>query len=782
MTKQSHQMLNGDPFPHAERACRAVHGEEVPFTVKLLHRDPIRHEIKRVTFEFGTLQELRIKFPAWREDGLEPLLMLGNTDGRGMAKSSVLGARAVAVDFDRGVDADMWDISPIKPTFVVRTSPGRYHFVWVLEQCIDVDEAEQFVLSMAHRFDGDPAFGNVTQAIRLPGFLNGKRGNEVRFAVAPDQDRCYEKAFLYDACDIQLVTHHLRRVQPSFDSRLQLQKTDVSADHLFEDLRSALAHIPATDYDVWFKVLAALHSLGESGLDFAHDWSASCQEKYDRDVLNRKWRSLDRAGTVASVRSIFAMASDHGWKNPGRRPTTDGLIGEPISERALGSMIADRMRQEFAAVPAKPGGKLEYVLLRWNGELYEQLELVACRDAVEKHFRMVIADLQGSSGLSKREFIRFVATKAGSNRQLDVLADHVMERLYEASTGNNDVTGYPYFPVANGVLNLLSRQMVPRKYRPLARMRAGASFDPNADAPRFRQALEEIFNGNKDLIAYVLRVLGYCLLGKPKEHLFVVFHGPKGRNGKSVLVDVLSQIMGDYAQTLSTSFIMVKSHVNDNATPSLAKLVHRRLAIVPEPNKRHQLDSGFIKQLTGGDQVAARALYGNEIRFEPEFVLLMVTNVIPELREDDHALWRRMRIVPFDRSFSDEEIDPDLKQKLLGEREGILNLLLDGLHDYLTAGLQPPAIVRRAGSVQREAIDPFQQWAKDRVQIVGKQMETRQKDLLTDYQNWAPENASYRKLTQNEFREKLSELAAREQIDRISRGNIVIYAGLQLRE
>ncbi|MES2010547.1 MAG: hypothetical protein V4468_16865 [Pseudomonadota bacterium] len=203
---------------------------------------------------------------------------------------------------------------------------------------------------------------------------------------------------------------------------------------------------------------------------------------------------------------------------------------------------------------------------------------------------------------------------------------------------------------------------------------------------------------------------------------------------------------------------------------------------MPEPNKRHQLDSGFIKQMTGGDQMAARALYGDEKNFEPQFVLLMVTNVIPKLEDDDNALWRRLHIVPFDRSFSEDEVDPDLKEKLLAERSGILNLLLDGVRGYLTDGLSAPERVRRTSAKQRATIDPFKQWCEERILFAEKRVETSQKELLVDFQRWGVDNAQFRKLTQNEFRERLAALSDHQPIERIERGNIVVYAGIQLKE
>jgi P4 family phage/plasmid primase-like protien len=317
-----------------------------------------------------------------------------------------------------------------------------------------------------------------------------------------------------------------------------------------------------------------------------------------------------------------------------------------------------------------------------------------------------------------------------------------------------DATTFPYFSVGNGTLNLISQQLLPANLRPLTSMRSAVVYDPYAEAPLFLKTLSDIFEADHGMISYVLRLFGYILLGKPNKHVFLVFFGPTGRNGKSLLVEVMRAILGEFACTLPTTMIMTKSHVNDGATPTLARLVHKRLVIVSEPNRKHQLDSGFIKQLTGGEHVTARALYGADIEYQPEFVPLMVTNVMPEVREDDDALWRRMQIVTFSRTFSDDEIDPDLKDKLLREKSGILNVLLTGVREYLKFGLAPPGKVTSAGQIQRKLVDPIEEWF-DECAVTQASARTPLKLLWASYESWHKSNPRARLLSKKEFSGKL---------------------------
>jgi putative DNA primase/helicase len=364
----------------------------------------------------------------------------------------------------------------------------------------------------------------------------------------------------------------------------------------------------------------------------------------------------------------------------------------------------------------------------------------------------------------------------GNNRALDNLSEHVMEFLLDGSE-QRDATCYPYFAVANGMLNLISQTLLPHSLRPLTHLRSAVEYAPGTDAPLFLKTLDEIFEGDEEMIGYVLRLFGYIILGKPNKHVFLVFFGPTGRNGKSLLTEVLRTILGDFACTLPTTMIMTKSHVSDGATPTLARLVHKRLAIISEPNRKHQLDSGFIKQMTGGEQITARALYGADIEYQPEFVPLMITNIMPEVREDDDALWRRMQIVNFSRTFSDNEIDPQLKDKLLRERSGILNVILGGVRDYLRHGLMPPQKVLNSGQIQRKLVDPIEEWY-DECGILTPHARSPLKTLWASYNAWHKHHPRARLLTKKEFGEKL---IARGHT-RFEKSNLPHFAGIEVRE
>jgi P4 family phage/plasmid primase-like protien len=245
------------------------------------------------------------------------------------------------------------------------------------------------------------------------------------------------------------------------------------------------------------------------------------------------------------------------------------------------------------------------------------------------------------------------------------------------------------------------------------------------------------------------------MLGKPKEQIFLVFYGPSAGNGKSLLIDTIKAILGEYAALLPTVAIMTKSTVNDGATPSTARLAEKRLAVVFEPNKKHVIDSGMVKQMTGDRQMNVRGLYGESKDIDIEFVLLLATNDLPSIRDDDHGLWRRLRIVPFTRKFSEEEMDKSLGDKLRRESSGILNLMLTGLSDYLSNGMNEPPKVRAATGEKRNEIDPIAAFLADAMAPCDNNQVPLKALFDSHYKAWQKENAHFAPLTKPEFKKRL---------------------------
>jgi putative DNA primase/helicase len=116
-------------------------------------------------------------------------------------------------------------------------------------------------------------------------------------------------------------------------------------------------------------------------------------------------------------------------------------------------------------------------------------------------------------------------------------------------------------------------------------------------------------------------------------------------------------------------------------------------AIEAEDGRR--LAEALIKQMTGGDTMTARFLYGEFFEFLPEFKILLAVNHKPLIRNTDHAIWRRIRLVPFTVTIPEAERDKDLPDKLRRELPGILAWAVQGCLDWQREGLGMPEPVNK---------------------------------------------------------------------------------------
>ena len=505
---------------------------------------------------------------------------------------------------------------------------------------------------------------------------------------------------------------------------------------MFTDAQNAIGYLAdwAENYDTWLKVGMGLVALGAPGLELFHRFSKQ-SAKYDAGAVDAKWETLIKnAGTKSSLKPLFAAAQKAGWKNPGFRKEKPEFQGMP-TDREMGARCAVRMQDEFAVIQLHGGAKPEIQFLKLENGAYRVLNPIERRAEAEKHCHAVIAEMGKTDDSDWKKELR---RRIGTNRGMDGACEHIAEKLFQLQRGN-EVKSYPYLPVANGVLNMLTRELVPSRYKPLPTKISSVSYDPRATAPRFSRVLDEIFE---------------FMLGRPIEKIFVIWYGPSANNGKSKLINVLKGIFGPYFTMLPTAALMLKSHTSDGANPSIAQLGGKRLAAVSEPTDKQVLDVSLIKQLTGDRHINVRDNYGAPVDMEIEAAFLMSTNAMPRVREDDEGFWNRALVVPFNRSFSKEEEDRELDEKLAKEYPGILNMMLEGLQDYLVNGLNPPDQVGRATKGQRVGADPFAAFFADSL-MRSATTTTKLKDIHATYLTWQKQSQRFRQLSKTELSERL---------------------------
>ncbi|WP_377299692.1 phage/plasmid primase, P4 family [Rhizobium sp. SGZ-381] len=237
---------------------------------------------------------------------------------------------------------------------------------------------------------------------------------------------------------------------------------------------------------------------------------------------------------------------------------------------------------------------------------------------------------------------------------------------------------------------------------------------------------------------FLQRYMGYCLLGLTGEQCLLFFYGA-GRNGKSTFVDLMVDILGDYAASMSIdSFAGEKRRSGAEATPDLARLPGVRLVAASEPEMGVHLKDALIKALTGGEPLAVRHLNKDFFEMIPHFKIILSGNHKPIIKDDSDGIWRRVHLVPWEIQIPEDEVDRDLPRKLRAERHGVFAWMVKGALDYLANGLGVPEGVRAATAEYREESDPIGAFLRNACHVTGNDSDQETpEDLFNGFARFA---------------------------------------------
>jgi putative DNA primase/helicase len=283
---------------------------------------------------------------------------------------------------------------------------------------------------------------------------------------------------------------------------------------------------------------------------------------------------------------------------------------------------------------------------------------------------------------------------------------------------------------ANGTVDLRSGELREHDPSNLITLATDVAYTTEADCPRWQRFLSEVFGGDIELIDFMQRFIGYALTGDTREHVLVVLQG-SGCNGKSTLLGVLKRLLGDYAVTAPFDTFM-RTRGDRGPRNDLARLHRARLVTAAESGEGRRLDEATVKEITGGDTIACRFLYAEHFEYVPQFKLALVTNHRPRVDGDDDAIWRRLRLVPFERSFEGHE-DRQLPEKLDAELPGILAWALEGCLAWQKHGLGQAGAVTRATTEYRQDEDVLGSFLAERCVMTGETATSAFREAYAEY-------------------------------------------------
>jgi putative DNA primase/helicase len=338
----------------------------------------------------------------------------------------------------------------------------------------------------------------------------------------------------------------------------------------------------------------------------------------------------------------------------------------------------------------------------------------------------------------KKELLKH-AIRSQSARSLEAIVRIVRNRNEIAANIEEFDPHSHLLNVQNGTIDLCTRKLQDHRREDLITKIVPIIYDERAKAPLFESFLFRIFGGNQSLISFMQRVCGYTLTGDTGEQCMFLLHGD-GANGKSTLIEIIAAVTGEYSAHIRTEALV--KHKNTSAgshSEDIAELRGARFVSAVETNVGQQLAEGLLKQVTGQDRVKARRLYSHNIEFRPSFKLWLAANHKPEIAGMDHAIWRRIHLLPFEVTIPEHEREKRILDKLKAELPGILAWCVRGASEWHRQGLNPPDEVRRATERYKAEEDTLSAFIAD-VCVVGGEHFATVSEMYGLYEMWCRTN------------------------------------------
>jgi P4 family phage/plasmid primase-like protien len=307
------------------------------------------------------------------------------------------------------------------------------------------------------------------------------------------------------------------------------------------------------------------------------------------------------------------------------------------------------------------------------------------------------------------------------------------------------------FNAQNGTLDLHRESFSFKKHDPgdLITRIAGALYDRPTPCPRWDQYLSEVIPDPAER-RYLQRLVGAALTGELLQYLFLLV-GPGG-NGKTVFLRVLCALLGTYAVKASFNTFL---HKKFSGIPiDIARLAGARLVVAIEGPEGRRLNESLEKGLTGGDVIAARFLYREFFEFPFTGKIFLAANYLPQINDPSDAMWRRIRIIPFNVSIPECQQDPRLLDKLLSELPGILNWAIEGCLAWQETGLDTPEVVTQSTQLYRSESDILADFLSEAC-VMGPELRVTAKALYTAYQKWAHRTEQRWTLGKHDFNQRM---------------------------
>ena len=454
-------------------------------------------------------------------------------------------------------------------------------------------------------------------------------------------------------------------------------------------------------------------------------------------------------GTKREAARLPGLASAHDGRKPAdlAQPPEPSEIIWGISDRT-DTANAERLAHQF-------GAQLRWVKewgwLAWDGQRWQQDNSDLVMRRAKKTARDIYQEAAKAASEGKEKRAADLAKWARGTLSRTRLDAMIYLAASELPARPKEFDQAPWLlNIENGLLDLRTRDL--KEHDPEAKITkiAGTYYDPDETAPTWSAFLDRVLAGNKELTAYLQRAVGYTLTGEVSEQCLFFLHG-SGANGKTTFIQTILAMLGEYGQQAAPSLLLM----GERHPTEIADLQGARFVATVEVEEGRRLAEVLTKQLTGGDRIKARYMRRNFFEFEPTFKLWLSANHKPIIRGTDYAIWRRIKLIPFEVTIPEDEQDPHLPEKLRAELPGILAWAVQGAIAWQQMGLDTPDKVKRATAAYQGEMDLMAIFIEDCC-ILGTKYEATGGALYQSFSAWCERNGE-KPWTQRTFGMRLGE-------------------------
>ena len=420
------------------------------------------------------------------------------------------------------------------------------------------------------------------------------------------------------------------------------------------------------------------------------------------------------------------------------------LLGETDTDNA--QRFANRFGKKALYTPGR--GWLVFDGKRWRSDDVGQVVELAKTTA-----RLIAAESAHLGSDSARAERSGFAKQSLSRGSLDRMTE-LAKSLLAVEDGRLDANPW-LLNVENGTIDLKTGRRERHDPRDLLTKIAPVKSNRHAKCPEFKKFLKRITGDDSTLEKFIQKAVGYSLTGITTEQVLFFVYGKSGNNGKSTLVNLIREMLGDYGLHTPTETLLVKQY--DNAIPAdLARLDGARMVTAIEANFNRHLDEAKIKSMTGGEPITARFMRQNFFQFAPTLKLWLVANDQPRVRGTDEAFWRRVRVIPLTIKIPEAERDPNLSSKLRTELSGILAWAVRGCRKWQSSDLAMPDTVAHATTGWQKEMDHLKRFVAEQLDIAPG-IKVAASQLFDRYSKWCVQQGE-QSLKVQDFKAKLQEV------------------------